>query len=69
VGLSNVSQGTRNRALIDRTFAVMAIANGLDAAIADAGNEELVEAIATARILMNIDIYCDSYVDVYRKQK
>ncbi len=69
VGLSNISQGTKNRELINRIFAAMAVANGLDAAIADACDDHLVEAIATARIIMNLDIYCDSYVDVYRKQQ
>ena len=69
VGLSNVSQGVRNRPLINRTFAVMAVACGLDAAIGDACDRQLVEAVATARILVNLDIYCDSYVHIYRKQK
>ncbi|HPU00875.1 MAG: methyltetrahydrofolate cobalamin methyltransferase [Firmicutes bacterium] len=67
VGLSNVSQGTKNRELINRTFAVMAMANGLDAAIADACDDELMAAVATARILLNMDIYCDSYIDVFKK--
>lgn len=68
VGLSNVSQGTKNRELINRTFAVMAMANGLDAAIADACDEELIAAVATARILLNLDIYCDSYIEVFKTQ-
>ncbi len=68
VGLSNISQGTKNRELINRVFAVMAMACGLDAAIADACDDELVEAVASARIVLNMDIYCDSYVDVFRKQ-
>jgi 5-methyltetrahydrofolate corrinoid/iron sulfur protein methyltransferase len=65
VGLSNVSQGTKNRELINRTFAVMAMANGLDAGIVDANDDELMAAIASARIILNMDIYCDSYVDVF----
>lgn len=69
VGLSNISQGTKSRELINRVFAVMGVANGLDAAVADACDHELIESIATSRIIMDIDIYCDSYVDVYRKQK
>src|SRR5690606_3621759 len=67
VGLSNVSQGTRDRELVNRVFAVMAMANGLDAAIADACDDELMAAVATARILLNMDIYCDSYIDVFKK--
>lgn len=67
VGLSNVSQGTKNRELINRIFAVMAMACGLDAAIADACDDELMAAVATARILLNMDIYCDSYIDVFKQ--
>jgi len=69
VGLSNISQGgIKNRELVNRTFAVMAMANGLDAAIADADDEELIAAVATARIILNMDIYCDSYIDVFKQQ-
>ena len=67
VGLSNISQGAKNRKLINRTFAVMAMACGLDSAIADACDIELTEAIASARILLNKDIYCDSYIQVFQK--
>ena len=69
VGLSNISQGgVKNRELVNRVFAVMAMANGLDSAIADACDEELIEAVATARIILNMDIYCDSYIDVFKQQ-
>ncbi|NMB41069.1 MAG: methyltetrahydrofolate cobalamin methyltransferase [Firmicutes bacterium] len=68
VGLSNISQGTENRELINRNFAVMAMACGLDAAIADACDEELIAAVATGRVLLNMDIYCDSFVDVFKTQ-
>ncbi len=67
VGLSNISQGVKNRELINRVFAVMAMANGLDSAIADACDDELMESVATARIILNMDIYCESFVDVFRK--
>ncbi len=68
VGLSNVSQGTKNRELINRTFAVMAMANGLDSAIADASDDELMAAVAAARIILDMDIYCDSFVDVFKQR-
>lgn len=68
VGLSNISQGTKDRELINRIFAVMAMACGLDAAIADACDNDLIAAVATGRILLNVDIYCDSYVNVFLQQ-
>lgn len=67
VGLSNISQGTKNRELINRVFAVMAMAAGLDSAICDANDEELMASVASARIILNMDIYCDSYIDVFRQ--
>lgn len=67
IGLSNVSQKTPHRPLINRTFAVMAMAAGLDSAIMDVNDEVMVDAIATARLVLNKDIYCDSYQKVFRQ--
>lgn len=61
-GLSNIANGTTHKALINRTFLVMAIANGLDAAICDVGDVDLVNAAKTAELVMNREIYADSYV-------
>lgn len=68
VGLSNVSQGTELRSLINRTFLVMAGACGLDAAIADPLDKELMDAVITADLLLNKHIYCASFLDAYRKK-
>lgn len=62
VGLSNVSQGTANRSLINRTYLAMAMAMGLDAAILDPLDADLMDASRTAGILLNQEIYCDSYL-------
>ena len=68
VGLSNVSQGTNARNLINRTFLTMAIAYGLDAAILDPIDTELVDSLITAELVLNKNIYCDSYLDAYRRK-
>jgi len=68
VGLSNVSQGARQRSLINRTFLVMASAYGLDAAILDPLDRELMDASITADLVLNKQIYCDSYLDAYRRK-
>ena len=68
VGLSNVSQGTESRSLINRTFLVMAVASGLDAAIADPLDKALMDAMITAELLLNKHIYCASFLDAYRKK-
>ena len=68
VGLSNVSQGTCSRSLINRTFLTMAVAFGLDAAILDPTDKELMDTLITAELILNRQIYCDSYLDAYRKK-
>ena len=65
-GLSNLSQGTVERDLINRTFLVMAMAVGLDSAIVDVCDDALVDAVATAEILLNKQIFSDSYLKAYR---
>jgi len=68
VGLSNVSQGTQVRNLVNRTFLVMAAAYGLDAAILDPKDKDLVDAAITADLILNKNIYCDSFLTAYRKK-
>lgn len=67
VGLSNISQGTENRSLINRTFLIMAAVQGLDAAILDPLDKELMDGMITAELILNKHIYCASYLDAYRK--
>lgn len=66
LGLSNVSQKSPDRHLINRTYLAMAMAVGLDAAIVDANDDDLVDVAATAQILLNKSIYADSYLKVFR---
>ncbi|NQT06625.1 MAG: dihydropteroate synthase [Candidatus Omnitrophica bacterium] len=68
VGLSNVSQGTKNRSLINRTFLIMAVGYGLTGAIVDPLDKELMDGLITAELLLNKNIYCDSYLDAYKKK-
>ncbi len=65
VGLSNVSQGTTERSLINRVFLAMAMSHGLDSAIADVLDEKLMNVVATAEMLMNKQIFSDSFLKVY----
>ena len=68
VGLSNVSQGTCQRSLVNKTFLIMAVACGLDAAILDPLDKDLVDGAITSDLILNKHIYCDSYLDAYRKK-
>jgi 5-methyltetrahydrofolate corrinoid/iron sulfur protein methyltransferase len=69
VGLSNISQGGQMRSLLNRTYLVMCVAHGLDAAIVDPGDRELVDAAITADLLMNKAIYADDFLKAYRASK
>ena len=67
IGLSNVSQGTVYRELLNRTCLVMALANGLDAAIMDPLDDKLMETAIAAEVLLNRSVYCDDFIKAYRK--
>jgi len=67
LGLSNVSQGTSQRNLINRIYLVMCLAAGLDSAIMDPLDKDLMDAMITAELLLNRSIYCDNFLDAYRK--
>ena len=66
LGLSNVSQGTTQRPLINRTYLVMALAAGLDAAILDVHDTEMMDAAVAAELLLNRAVYCDDFLKAYR---
>jgi len=68
IGLSNVSSKTEERKLINRTFMVMAMAMGVDTAILDVCDEELRQAVATAELLLGMEIYSDGYLKAYRQR-
>jgi len=65
VGLSNLSQGATERSLINRVFLAMAMSRGLDSAIADVFDKDMMNVVATAEMLMNRQIYSDSFLKVY----
>jgi 5-methyltetrahydrofolate corrinoid/iron sulfur protein methyltransferase len=65
-GLSNVSNGAIHKKLINRVFVAMMVANGLDAVILDVMDQELVDTILTAELIMNKGIYADSYLEAFR---
>jgi 5-methyltetrahydrofolate corrinoid/iron sulfur protein methyltransferase len=64
-GLSNISQGANERSLINRIFLAMAMSHGLDSAIADVLDGDLMNVVATSDMLMNKQIYSDSFLKVY----
>lgn len=68
VGLSNLSQGAVDRKLINRTFVAMAIGAGLNAAILDPLDTDLMDMVIASEVLMNRAIYSDSFLKAYRQR-
>jgi 5-methyltetrahydrofolate corrinoid/iron sulfur protein methyltransferase len=69
LGLSNVSQNCKERSLLNSTYVAMCIGAGLNAAIMDALDEDLMRAAITAEVLLEKQLYCDDYVAAYMSNK
>jgi len=67
LGLSNVSQGSSFRSLLNRTYLVMGLARGLSAAVVDVLDSELMDAMIAAEVLLNRAVYADDFLKAYRK--
>lgn len=66
VGLSNLSQGTKEKSLISRTFLTMAIAAGMDTALMDVLDTDLMDAAICSEMILNKQIYSDSFLKAAR---
>jgi 5-methyltetrahydrofolate corrinoid/iron sulfur protein methyltransferase len=62
VGLSNVSNGTKERSLINRTFLGMLLGAGLSAAIVDVQDAQLMDVIKAGELLRSEKLYCDDFL-------
>jgi 5-methyltetrahydrofolate corrinoid/iron sulfur protein methyltransferase len=69
IGLSNVSTKCLKNELLNRTFLVMCLAAGLDAAICDANDKDLVEAMITCEVLLGKHLYSDDYIKAWRMER
>ncbi len=64
VGLSNVSSGAEERSLLNRTYLAMLLGRGLDAAIVDPIDEDLMRTVKAAEVLLNQKLYAHSFLRV-----
>jgi 5-methyltetrahydrofolate--homocysteine methyltransferase len=67
LGVSNISFGLPRRRLLNRTFLAAATALGLDAAIMDPLDRELMATATAARALRGDDEHCLAYLAAYRQ--
>lgn len=66
-GLSNVSFGLPNRKVINSTFLAMAMYAGLDAAILDPTDKNMISSLKASCALLSNDEYCAGYIKAYRE--
>lgn len=66
VGLSNISNGAPKhlRPILNRVFTALLMYEGLDSAIIDPLEREMIEVIKTVDILMGKTLYAHSYLDM-----
>lgn len=65
-GLSNVSYGLPKRKIINRAFLIMAMHAGMDAAILDPLDVDLVGLLKAGEMLLGRDEFCMNYLTAYR---
>jgi len=65
-GLSNISHGLPNRKLLNMSFAIMAIAKGLDGLIVNPVDKQMMASLIASETLAGRDEYCEKYLDAFR---
>ncbi|MEW6489925.1 MAG: methyltetrahydrofolate cobalamin methyltransferase [Thermodesulfobacteriota bacterium] len=68
-GLSNISYGLPERKLLNQTFAVMAVAKGLDGLIINPLDRRMMANLVAAEALAGRDNYCMKYLKAYRGKR
>jgi 5-methyltetrahydrofolate--homocysteine methyltransferase len=68
-GLSNISFGLPNRKFLNQMFMVMAISNGLDGAIVNPLDKNMMANIIAAEALAGKDDFCMNYLKAHRAGK
>ena len=68
-GLSNISFGLPERKRINRYFLSLAMYGGMDAAILDPTDRQLMAALKTTAMLLGRDDYCMAFIDAYEKNE
>jgi cobalamin-dependent methionine synthase I len=68
-GVSNVSFGLPLRKLLNESFLLLLMARGLDAAIVDPCDQQLMMNIIAAEALLGRDEHCKNYLRAYREGK
>ena len=65
-GLSNISYGLPNRALLNQAFVIMAMERGMDSAIIDPTDANMMKLVKAAEVLINRDSFGMEYLKASR---
>ena len=68
-GLSNISFGLPKRSLLNRTFLALAMKAGLDSAIIDPLDKDLLGTLRATAVLTGQDPWCQAYTRAFREGK
>lgn len=68
LGVSNISFGLPNRALINHNFLQMALTSGLDLPILNPGAPDMVRAVDVYKLIYNIDKGAKRYIERYSEE-
>jgi cobalamin-dependent methionine synthase I len=68
-GLSNISFGLPKRSLLNRTFLALAMKAGLDSAIIDPLDKDLLGTLRATAVLTGQDSWCQTYTRAFREGK
>ncbi len=69
IGLSNISFGLPGRSLINQAFLAQLLAAGLDAAIINPMNQDLINMLYATELVLGRDRYCRNYTKAFRAEK
>lgn len=69
LGVSNISFGLPNRELLNHSFLLMAMENGLDLPIMNPNTESMMDAVRAFRVLKNRDKQSSQYIESYKDLK
>jgi 5-methyltetrahydrofolate--homocysteine methyltransferase len=65
-GLSNISFGLPNRPLLNRTFVAMCAGIGIDGAVLDVRNKQMMATVKAIEALRDEDSYCGKFLKAHR---
>jgi len=66
-GLSNISFGMPLRRVVNQNFLALAMSAGMDSAIMDPCNQEMMATLLATEALLGRDKYCRKFTEAYRK--